>query len=182
MNTTSVSLLIFSFSWIALAVVLHVLSYRLIWGERGPRSPQGFLVKLILGMNLFLLPGVLTVARDQARTAWETILMLVFVFLVVNSFLYAYFHFFNMSETARRIRILLQLRLKGVLQPEEMREDYSPVSMVKVRLNRLVETGQIIKRSDDQYYIANFFLLRVALFIAAWRSLLGFKQRRRENV
>jgi hypothetical protein len=87
-----------------------------------------------------------------------------------------------MSETARRIRMLLQLRLKGALQPQEIREDYSPVSMVKVRLNRLVETGQIIKRSDGQYYIARFFLLRVSFLIAAWRSLLGFEQRRRENV
>ena len=182
MDTTSAALLIFSFSWIALAVVLHILCYRLIWRGLGPRSPQGFLARLILGMNLFLPPGVLEIARVEGRSARETVLMLIFVFLVFNGFLYAYFHFFNMSETARRIRMLLLIRFKGALQDEEMRENYSPVSMVKVRLNRLVETGQIIKRSDDQYYIASFFLLRVSFLIAAWRSLLGFEQRRRENV
>ena len=182
MNTVSDALLIFSFSWIVLAVVLHILSYRLIWRERGPRSPQGFLARLILGMNLFLPPAVLKIARSEVRSAQETILMLVFVFLVVNSFLYAYFHFFNMSETARRIRMLLQLQLKGALQAEEIKEEYSPVSMVRARLNRLVETGQIIKKSDDQYYIASFFLLKIAFLIVVCRSLLGFEQRRRENV
>lgn len=178
MNAVSVPLLLFSFSWITLAAVLHILSYRLIWRGRGPHSPQRFLVRLILGMNVFLPLVVLKIARGETRSAQETVLMLVFVFLVFNGFLYAYFHFFNMSETARRIRILLLIRLKGALQPEEMREDYSLVSMVKVRLNRLVETGQIIKRSNGQYYIASFFLLRVAFLIAAWRSLLGFEQRR----
>jgi len=62
--------------------------------------------------------------------------MLAFAFLVFNGVAYAYFHFFNMSETARRIRMLLQIRHAGAagLRVQDLERAYSPRDMIEARL------------------------------------------------
>jgi len=52
-----------------------------------------------------------------------------------------YFQLFNLSETARRIKILTSL--KGTSQPLSKHQGYSPESMLKIRLDRLVELGSV---------------------------------------
>jgi len=61
-----------------------------------------------------------------------------YAFFVYNSLGYAYFHFFNMSETARRIKILLEIRKNKILEIENLTQDYKSDFMVKTRLQRLI--------------------------------------------
>jgi hypothetical protein len=86
---------------------------------------------------------------------------------------YAYFHLFNMSETARGIHILYELRQNGQLTAEEIEEHYNAEHMLRVRLERLEALGQIAS-SERAYHLRQRTLYRVARPLIAWGRLLGF--------
>ena len=83
--------------------------------------------------------------------------MIVYICLV-----YTYFHFFNMSETARRIRILIHL-LGQNLSSDQLFELYGPKQMIQVRLLRLCQMGWL-RLSPDGLVINNKLVLKVAQF------------------
>lgn len=83
-----------------------------------------------------------------------------------------YFHIFNMSETARRIRLLLEIR-EGSQTPAA--ETYSPRQMISVRLIRLRELGQA-DFIDGRYFPRDSWLLRAAVALH-WHEKLVFPQR-----
>lgn len=66
---------------------------------------------------------------------------------------YCYFHFVNLSVTARRIRILRDLARAGAdgLSRDELIAHYGPADIVGIRLGRLLGSGQIVQR-DGRYY------------------------------
>jgi len=75
---------------------------------------------------------------------------------------YTYFHFINMGETARRIRILRELyESKDGLTAAEICQRYQAREVIEKRIDRLVDNRQIIER-DGKYYIGS----RIALFAA----------------
>lgn len=86
---------------------------------------------------------------------------------------YAYFHLFNLGETARRIRILREVHVAGILRDGALADAYGRDELVAVRLMRLVETGQVVLR-DGRYVLAGRFLHAAARIVQAWRALLGF--------
>ncbi|MFA5160858.1 MAG: hypothetical protein WC421_01305 [Elusimicrobiales bacterium] len=64
---------------------------------------------------------------------------------------YCHFHFINLGETARRIRILRELAENpGGLSPSEILARYNARSIVEARLARLARSGQI--RMDGMRY------------------------------
>jgi hypothetical protein len=165
-------------------LLLHVALARL-WFARHPlMSPQKATVQLSLALNL---PLVLVLALHPAVPsgtdfAWSVVWSLMFF----NFFAYAYFHVFNLSETGRRIRLLLQLLDSG--------ERFTPVSalaekgydgryMVEQRLERLTQMGQI-KRigapvpADDCYRLSSRTMWRIGRFV----HLLGMLATRRREV
>jgi len=78
-----------------------------------------------------------------------------YAFFVYNSLGYAYFHFFNMSETARRIKILLEIRKNKILKIENLTNDYQSDFMIKTRLQRLIELKNILLK-------AKFYFLQLS--------------------
>lgn len=75
---------------------------------------------------------------------------------------YCYFHFVNMSETARRIRILLELKAAPEgLSLREILERYNSRDIIESRLARLVSNGQVVCR-NGKYYIGNPAMLIIA--------------------
>ncbi len=83
---------------------------------------------------------------------------------------YCYFHFVNMGETARRIRILLELKgSRTGLSLDEILERYNSRDIIERRLARLVTNGQVICK-NGRYYIGNPAMLTIA------RSLTVVKQ------
>ncbi len=152
----------------------HVLLSR--YGGRHPRlhAPQVLLVQLALAFNLAVLAGTWLIARLEARDAAQTMYMLVFAFLVFNGIVYAYFHFFNMSETARRIRILLQIRWAGPsgLRIRELERQYSQKDMIEARLDRLVRMNQLSLAPDGRYRVAGNTLLWAGRIMGLWRRLV----------
>jgi len=89
---------------------------------------------------------------------------------------YCYFHFINLGETARRIRILRELReSKDGLTLEEILERYNALEIIKARLQRMQNNKQIVLRLE-RYFIAKPSLLYIAKTIALLKWVLLNRQ------
>jgi len=72
--------------------------------------------------------------------------------IIYSSLGYCYFHFINLGETARRIRILRELYdSNGGLTLEEILKRYNAKKMVELRLQRLLNNGQVILKDGMLY-------------------------------
>lgn len=159
---------------LATLVVVHALASRYDASRRRALSPQLMLVRLTLVFNVPVLSGVWLIAWYEGRSYLEMLYMLLFVFLVFNGVAYAYFHFFNMSETARRIRMLLHIRQMGPsgLRIQELEREYSPQDMIEARLDRLVKMRQLVLDADGRYRVSGQVLLWAGRIMAWWRRLV----------
>ena len=63
--------------------------------------------------------------------------------LIFGALGYGFFHFVNMGETARRIRLLLELREGGALTEAELLSRYNADGIVGARMGRLLRNGQV---------------------------------------
>jgi hypothetical protein len=77
---------------------------------------------------------------------------------------HVYFHIFNMSETARRIRLLIA-RYRGLRNISELGSE----PKARLRLQRLVDLGEI-KRVGDRY------LIQPGLLTLAARALVVYER------
>lgn len=95
---------------------------------------------------------------------------------------YCYFHFINLGETARRIRILRELyEHKEGLSMSEILERYNAKEILENRMNRLVNKGQIFLK-NGRYYIGNRTMLLIANIIYALkRIILGNRTQMQRN-
>ena len=121
----------------------------------------------LLGLFCLLMVGR---AGTGTSLAWTAL----YVFASYACFSYVYFHLFNMSETARRIRILVQGRESGTLPDREMSAQYTPEAMIALRLNRLVSLRELRIR-DGRYLLEKRGLLGLLLparMVFALRSFL----------
>lgn len=85
---------------------------------------------------------------------------------------YAYFHFVNLSETARRIRILRELvDSKGGLTMQELLRSYNAREIIDKRIDRLMKNGQI-RYSKGRYYINKPVMLLAAKIIIIMKVLI----------
>lgn len=106
-------------------------------------------------------------------SSYSAISASIYCFIVYTAFAYTYFHFFNMSETARRIRILYEVYKSGALPCGKIKTLYKSSDIVHLRLKRLVEMERL-KYLDGYYSLNDRILYPAALFIKFWRKLLGF--------
>ena len=94
-----------------------------------------------------------------------------YVVIVYVAIGYTYFHFFNMSETARRIRILCEIGRAGSLTEEKLAALYKTSDIIDVRLTRLIETGQL-DLTNGRYSIKGRLLVIAGHSVLFWRKLL----------
>jgi len=99
-------------------------------------------------------------------------LAIVYGFIVYNLLGYSYFHVFNISETARRIKILTEIKKNGALSQEELTKYYESDFMVKIRLQRLTELNQI-KKIGEKYFIKGRILLFGAIMVNFLKKVLN---------
>ncbi len=85
---------------------------------------------------------------------------------------YCYFHFINLGETARRVRIVREIYdSKTGLSMKEILERYNAKSIVDMRISRLVNNGQVIYR-DGRYYIGKLTVLLMAKIIVSMKLII----------
>lgn len=177
-GAVSVPLLVYAPVCAVVLALTHILISRRSVRRGRLGSTQAGLARLILLLNAPVLAGAGAIAWIEVRTLLEAASMLIFCGVVYNGLAYAYFHVFNMSETARRIRILLHVLAHGGVNADNLRSDYTPGDMVVVRLGRLEQMHQIARGSDGRFRIAGRLLLSAARAIRLWRQLLCFESRR----
>ncbi len=98
---------------------------------------------------------------------------LIFLFTISVGVAHVYFHFFNMSETARRIRILVDLYGEKSQQAEEK---YSTEAMISVRIDRLEKWGAL-GREAVGYRALPTLILAISIALNYYEKLLFPKRR-----
>ena len=152
-------------------VIVHCLfpKKRMASGAR-----QGNLIKIISGMNGMAIVFWAVIAQLSSEPFSRFLPPLVYSLVVFNAAAYAYFHVFNMSETARRIRILQAICAQPGLRERDLALDYSPQDMVKGRVDRLIGLGEIERDPHGHVRIRRRRLLIVAyLFHKIQRFIIG---------
>jgi len=175
-TAVSISLLVYILVCVTVLGFTHVLVCRSKVATRFA-SPQVSLAWLILLLNAPLLAGAEIIAWFEGRPPVEGVSMLVFSSIVYNGIAYAYFHVFNMSETARRIHILLHVLTHNDVNAENLSENYLPRSMASVRLDRLEKMGQIVRGTDGRFRIDRKLLLFAARVIRVCRQILRLERK-----
>jgi hypothetical protein len=85
---------------------------------------------------------------------------------------YCYFHFINLGETARRIRILREIHdSKDGLTYEEILQRYNAKMILEIRVKRLIDSGQIELRGGA-YFIRTPVVLLFSRMILRMKKLL----------
>lgn len=111
------------------------------------------------------------------RAINDFILIFIVDLMTYSALGYCYFHFVNLGETARRIRILRELYdAKEGLTIGEILERYNAQNIVQKRIDRLLNTEQIIIR-NDRFYISHPTMLFIAKIITAMKLILLGKKR-----
>ncbi|HOX22998.1 MAG TPA: hypothetical protein PLL10_05995 [Elusimicrobiales bacterium] len=86
---------------------------------------------------------------------------------------YGFFHFINMGETARRIRLILEIKESGGLSEAELLGRYPAAEILRARLVRLERNGQL-KLRDGRYVLGAGTVLFMARALTAMkRFMLG---------
>ena len=86
---------------------------------------------------------------------------------------YCYFHFINLGETARRIRILREINdtMPQGLSEGELLLKYNTKTILAARFNRLLNNSQVISRGG-RYYLKKSAVLYMALILLFFKRLL----------
>ncbi len=133
--------------------------------QKGPVAAALFGL-LPLG-GLFLAWLFVFFIRNTAAIFWSGF----YLFAVYLLMAYVYFHVFNMSETARRIRILTYGHRQGKVVKQKLIQDYTRNKMVEIRVARLLALRELQQR-DFSYLIGRGILLIPARGVFAFRRLL----------
>lgn len=148
----------------------------------GNISAQMFLYKYLPGKKLLkseysgFLCGVIVLAVCQALVYGEPAverLSLICVNLIIYFCLsYCYFHFINLGETARRIRLLRELYDSGQgLNKEEILSRYNAEEVIDLRMRRLLNNRQIILRAG-RYYVGSPVMLLISRAIVLMKLVV----------
>ena len=173
-NDVSFNLIYFVNAMLLFFILSHIVACRYINRRGGFKSSQLFLIKFVLVMNIPLIIFVSLIGLFESRSFLQILYMLFFALLVFNAFSYAYFHFFNMSETARRIRMLILIFKKGITTLDKLQENYSSDQMVTARLNRLLQMQEISTDNKGVYHISSKYFLKLAYFFNWLRYVIKF--------
>jgi hypothetical protein len=174
-------------SWLALAVNVLVQLAVCRAGQVANRPGVGQIANLphvprwslMRSIYVGFLAGLAVVAAAGAaylawgpRTIGDALCSAALNVMTYGALGFGYFHFLNLGETARRIRIIREIDAAGrSLTRAEILERYAAESIVNVRINRLLAAGQIVFR-EGRYYLAKPTVLYMARVIVLMKLLV----------
>lgn len=143
-------------------------SNRLLIKKLAPISGQKAAV-----FSVFVSSGVLIlVAAVAVELTTALAIYLAYASLGIG---YVYFHFFNMSETARRIKILTGIHARQFVTQSDVEAYYAGSSALHTRIKRLSDIGQL-RLQNGRFQLNGRILLRAAQLIMVFRSILKLNQ------
>lgn len=154
-----------------LVYLIHALLIRL---ARGKPYQLTVIFSILIGNVPIVIICLIYILKAQ-MTLTETIATVSYCLIVYNALAYVYFHIFNMSETARRVHILIALKRAGRMEKQNILEQYTSKDIVDIRLSRLLSLKQL-KIEGSTYKINRSFLLIAAKIYSVWAWLLGFQE------
>lgn len=117
--------------------------------------------------------------REELFQEWLAMILVNLAIYVCLS--YGYFSFITFGETARRARLLYELRdFPDGLSKEELLKRYNAQEAIALRVARLLANGQIILR-DGRYYIGSPIVLIISKIIVFLKVILLAKRSEFEN-
>lgn len=121
---------------------------------------------IVLFMNIF----ALLINPDKALS--EVIGHGILTSMTYAALGYCHFHFVNLGETARRVRLLRELLdAGGTLSHHDLLERYNAREIVERRITRLINAGQIVY-SEGRYYTGNPTVVLIARIMVGLKVLL----------
>ena len=151
-----------------LNVFLQVFSFRLI-------KSIGMLKSIILSFAFGLITvGIMEFQLNtiMQKAPFDFLGEVATNLIIYSSLGYCYFHFINLGETARRIRIMRELYdSKNGLSLEEILFRYNAKEVVEKRFNRLLGSGQIIYK-DACYYTGKPLVLFMAKALVLMKLIM----------
>lgn len=106
--------------------------------------------KRLIYLSCFIAITFFSYMLTSNYTFFESIYFL----LLLSSLQYSYFHFFNMSQTARRINMLIR-----IIENKEnfFKDEYNSKKIVENRIERLIALNQIEYKNSFLCLKSNFF-------------------------
>ncbi len=178
----SVSTLLIVLAVPLLALAFQAIAFRILLRRgMGSGGKQKVSFLCIVASAVTSLTAVVWLDRGNWQSFWQS-----FLFVGIGIFCvgHVYFHFFNMSETARRIRILVTLSGGGKINQNESDGGYHPDFLVKIRIKRLLDLGTIrpalMPNQMDAAirYTARWSPLTIAAYAMKWHEKLLFPNRK----
>jgi hypothetical protein len=161
-----VDVLVIPFATPFVLLLLHACLQRAL-----PRAPHQR-VAMLAGATGFV------PALFAARACGHDLTTLAYVAIGYPCIAYSYFHVFNLSETARRIRLIRQIDLADGMKEAELRSAYSEDEVVDTRLERMAGMGHLVAQGG-RYFVGSPTLLFAARVLDAWQVVLGYRKRRK---
>ncbi len=153
---------------LAVNVCVQILSVRLI-------SSLGLLKSVFLGFGagmIYVSGSEFFIYSQSAGTSMSEFLPNVAANILTCGVLgYCYFHFINLGETGRRIRIVRELLSADGLTLEGLLKRYNTSDMVEIRLTRLLSSGQIVEQ-NGMLFIKSQFLLRASQIMVLMKKII----------
>jgi hypothetical protein len=154
--------------FICISYIIFFISHLLITrGIKKVVSHQKALIMLALFYNFPIVLFSSILFKD-----WTIIL---YIFFMINGFTYFYFHFFNMSETARGIKIVVNIKTGKIKNIADIKNIYTMENSLVDRLKRLEHLKQIEKKSEENYLLKGKSMYFAASIIVFFRKILGMK-------
>ena len=168
MNTLEMIQVINPVLGLAVNVLVQILSFRWILS-------RGLLKSVFLGFGvgmLYVLGSEYFIFTQSTGKSMSDFLPNVMANILTCGVLgYCYFHFINLGETGRRIRIVRELLSADGLTLEELLQRYNTSDMVEIRLARLLNSGQIVER-NGMLFIKSQFLLRASRIMVLMKKIV----------
>lgn len=157
---------------LAINMTVQIVGLRLRRGSHFFRSVvEGF----FLGGLGFLIIEVLLIIDDQTQGDSVTTALLVNLptYLALS---YCYYSFVQLGQTSIRLRMYSEIasRATGVTI-EEMEREYDENALTDMRLQRLIESGDILEKNGRYFIGRRRLLLVVHIIFAAKHIFLGKK-------
>ena len=151
--------------YVFIGFLINILSQALIFRIK---PGLGILNSLILGFGIGL--SVILLALLETTGHYNVYINIA----TYVTFSYSYFHFVNMGQTARRIRILREIyEARGGISYDDLLRNYNAKIILDTRIERLIGKKQIIEK-NNRLYIYNPAMANIAK-ITLWIRNIIFK-------
>ena len=154
-------------------VFVHIVVSRILIEKKVNYSPLLVAVKCVFFGNIPLFLSGWFLASRNGMAVYETLNIILYLLLVYNSLACGYCHIFNMGETARRIKILHELRLAGCLKYTDLKNRYGIKNIIDARIERLVAMKQISEHRGYFFLKSNLFY-QISIIVLRWGFLLKY--------